>query len=433
MKRSAFRDDAAASLLVRFIAYGIGFAAAVASSRALGASGKGALGLASSVAGMGATVLGMGLGSAYTVSIARGELRPKVAAVLVFVYSAVVTVFMLLVLKQPSAARLLHLDSQSIIVTLGGAAVGGLILADACAGILQGVGRVRLGMALRHVAGLSQSVGIIAIAALSVRSAVPYVVVVVAAAWTAGLAAVVFVLKNSAVTSGGTYAMPLGASIYKTVALGIRTQGIWILLMLNYRVDMLLLGALRTTAEVGVYSVAVGFSEAAWLGANAIVAVLLPHVSQTSVEVTRRAARAARVAVLLTAVSALVIGTALVAWGAAVFGSEFSISGWAFAALSPGLVMFCWYKVLATYSVGQGRVRAPAILAAIGLALNIGLNIVLIPMWGSVGAGAASSVSYSLVAIAMVVLFSRANRVSIASVVRFRASDYLSGSEGVGR
>jgi O-antigen/teichoic acid export membrane protein len=128
----------------------------------------------------------------------------------------------------------------------------------------------------------------------------------------------------------------------------------------------------------------------------------------------------------------------------AVFGSVFAsplmhlryaehteLSSPAFAVL-----IWCFVAVSTTYVFGTlltaaGDLKALNWMAACGMALNIGLNLVFIPRWQAMGAAWASLITQSLTALVQVFIAGRrfSLRPSIASVLR--TGIYLGGLMGL--
>jgi O-antigen/teichoic acid export membrane protein len=79
----------------------------------------------------------------------------------------------------------------------------------------------------------------------------------------------------------------------------------------------------------------------------------------------------------------------------------------AFLVLLPGAVSFSVAKVMISFLAGRGRPGLISIGTILSLILNLGLNIVLIPIYGIVGAALASLVSYTFQAAVAVFFASR--------------------------
>jgi len=74
--------------------------------------------------------------------------------------------------------------------------------------------------------------------------------------------------------------------------------------------------------------------------------------------------------------------------------------------------------VLLTQSfTSRNKQQVNIVVGFVALIGNLGLNLVLIPMWGIVGAALASTISYTAAAGLLVALFLRESRLSIADVL----------------
>lgn len=401
---SPMQGDARNSLIWRVIGYGLSLMSVVLVSRLMGPTGKGILSLGAAVPGLVAVLAGLGLATSTTIAGREGWLPTRPALAALAIYAALAGALFMLAAVVAASAGWFGFGNGPMYATAAAASIGGLLLADYCGGLLQGVGAVSLGMWIRQAVGIGLSVVTIGLVAAGARDPLPVLVGIAVCAWACAAIGSVMVLRHAAAAGRPAPA----AWLRRLAVVGIRIQTVWVLLTLNYRLDMVLLGLLGSVAEVGVYSIAVGFSEVAWFGVNALTAVLLPHLINVDPSIaSARTARAARLSIISTVMLSALLALGLWASAVPVFGRGFSRSTAAFVALTPGLVAFSAFKVLAIYGVAAQRVRPVTIMALAGVALNVMANVVLIPRFGSVGAGLASSVSYSAISIVAVLLFLR--------------------------
>jgi len=165
----------------------------------------------------------------------------------------------------------------------------------------------------------------------------------------------------------------------------------------SYRADVYLLALLGTSAaNLGLYSIAVGLAELLFFLPDSVVTVFFPHVAGgTRAEADAQAGVVTRVTIAATGLAALPLAVA------AVIAVNIVLPAYvgslpALFVLLPGVVMLSASKTLSAYLNGIGRGGIVSITALTSLAANIALNLVLIPMFGIVGAAAASLCSYSL-------------------------------------
>lgn len=180
---------------------------------------------------------------------------------------------------------------------------------------------------------------------------------------------------------------------------GLRYHGGLASLYLLMRVDVLLLAALRTDADVGLYALAVSLIELTNIATDAVATVVVRR--QVTVSLEDSATFTARVigitSVLATAAAAglLVAGWLLVA---PVYGEAFRGSVPALFSLAPGVIALAAVRSAGGFLIRLDRPWIVTSLAMGALTVNVVLNLVLIPTWGIVGAGVATSIAYSLLA-----------------------------------
>lgn len=178
--------------------------------------------------------------------------------------------------------------------------------------------------------------------------------------------------------------------------------------LINYRLDIVVLGALAGTRDVGIYAVATRFVDAALPLASFFVAAAFPVLSATAAHSAEHRQRQAR-----RAAEFLVLASMPLAVGGCVFAPQLVhvVAGPAYASASlPLRLLFASLPLsyLSTFLLfmliaadRQGRV-VPLVVASI--VLNLVLNVALIPSYGAVGPALATLVSELAGAIALVVI-----------------------------
>lgn len=162
-------------------------------------------------------------------------------------------------------------------------------------------------------------------------------------------------------------------------------------IMLYMRIDQLMLGYMVGDEEVGIYSAAVRLSEAWYFVGLTILSVYFPRFLQVRQECGEQAYFSAIVsigrllvwgALVLVLVTSL-ISNWLVGW---LYGAEFNRS-------SDVLVITIWSVVfvymgttLAKHYIAIGRTKLLLYRSVLGLLVNSGFNLFLIPAWGAFGA-----------------------------------------------
>jgi O-antigen/teichoic acid export membrane protein len=204
----------------------------------------------------------------------------------------------------------------------------------------------------------------------------------------------------------------------KALGLGLRYHVGMAALFLLFRVDILLLNSRVTRAQVGLYSLAVVLAELTYLLTDSIAQVVLPRQLESSLEESGQfTARVVRTNVVAAtaALAAIVASAPLVV--PFVFGAEFSDSVPSLAALAPGVLALAIIRPVGGYLVRLNKPWRVSSLTSSALVVNVVLNLLLIPVWGIVGAAVASSCAYLGLALAYLLWLMRSNRLKPGDLV----------------
>lgn len=200
----------------------------------------------------------------------------------------------------------------------------------------------------------------------------------------------------------------------------------FMIIQLNFRIDVLLLKELATPEEVGYYSLGVSIAEKLWQIPLAISVVLLSRTvnSNDQENINRTTARLVRVSL----VAGLVAAAALVAvspWVIPViWGVKFLPSVPVMQYILPGILFISIYRVLNSRLAGIGKPQFSIYVFTPALVLNVLLNLWWIPLYGAFGAVMATNVSYSLGTIAYVILYSRIVGMPVIEIFKFQKNDF---------
>jgi O-antigen/teichoic acid export membrane protein len=176
----------------------------------------------------------------------------------------------------------------------------------------------------------------------------------------------------------------------------------------NYRADQWILGALAGPHELGLYSIAVSWSEALFYVPGVIVLLQRPDlVRAKTAYAAHLAARIFRRGMVLSAGAGAVLFLAAPLLCVTVFGPSFhgSIADLRMRALAaPGIVAMLQ---LSNAVIAQ---RLPLLASgadASAMVLTVALNLLLIPSMGGLGAATATTVAYTFGGVVMTVIFVR--------------------------
>jgi O-antigen/teichoic acid export membrane protein len=203
-----------------------------------------------------------------------------------------------------------------------------------------------------------------------------------------------------------------GTALYmkKSIGYGWKAHLSNILAFLNHRVDMFLINSFLNPTSVGLYSISVSVAERLWMLSQSVSVVLLPRVSELKDDedsrrkITPLISRWTLLVTVLIAVILAVISPWIIK---IIFGEEFRESAFALQILLPGIVTGSISRVIANDISARGKPEINMYTSLFTVAINIFFNIILIPEMGINGAALATSVSYSLGAIAKLIIYSK--------------------------
>jgi len=186
------------------------------------------------------------------------------------------------------------------------------------------------------------------------------------------------------------------------LSFGLRTHIGRIMMVGNYRLDQWILGVVGTSAELGLYSVAVALAETLFYLPTSLSMAQRPDLVRADRdEAARQATRALRLATILTAGLGLVMFLTAPIFVPLLFGRDFEG-----AVVDVRILVFGSFGIVAMklLSVAMTAQRRPGLASAgtlVALVATVSLDLALIPHFGDVGASVASSVAYTAGGVAL--------------------------------
>ena len=211
-----------------------------------------------------------------------------------------------------------------------------------------------------------------------------------------------------------------------SVLYGIKVHLSNILAFVNYRIDLFIIAYFLNDAAVGLYSVAVSIAERIWIVSQSVSSVLFARVSNLSSDVER--------AQFTALVSRNVLFLSILGGGGLfllgkwiiylLFGAAYAGSIAPFLWLIPGIVLGSMSRIISNYFAGIGKPEINTYVAIFLTILNIGLNIILVPKYGVVGAAVATSITYSTNMVIKTIIFSSMNKIHYSNFVIVKMADF---------
>lgn len=428
--RAKFISDSKALLCGQVVELILGFATAIFLARILGPEKRGMLALVILLPMLVKTLLAGGFGSSVVYSVSSKKWREEdVISKLLGIWLSL-SVVMLLIgglvagaivwWSQTFSERLFFISLSLAPVAFGAECVGAVLsgkrrFADLAIGNIVSSG-ITLAMCISLVWGFE--LGVLGVIVAQLFGALIKIVVLGA-----------FVFRGGGLNLRRGSMMPK-FDLMEEYRYGLKSQAANIAAFLNYKLDQVLVMKYIGTSGLGVYSVAVNLAEKMWLVTNFIPKIVLSATAgadaKSQTEIALFVAKIARITLSCLCLGGLLFGFLSELLIVFLFGSDYRESATVIVWLLPGIVSFGYSRILANYLAGIGKPGLNAYRAIGSLIVNLILNIMWLPIYGVIGAAMATSVSYTLSALAGWILFSKYSGVSLCNSLIPNIDDFRS-------
>jgi stage V sporulation protein B len=205
---------------------------------------------------------------------------------------------------------------------------------------------------------------------------------------------------------------------------GLFAGGASVISYLNYRADIVVVQYFEGEAGVGVYSNAVLIGESVWQVSGSLALATYARVAildrEDAIALTTRVMRHTLVLLGVVCLVLFVFADLLLM----VLRPEFAAGASALRILLPGTLIYGLAPAFSGfYTYQRGMPWASALVAGVGLVLNMALSIVLVPPMGVNGAALASAIGYTIAIAGALVYFMWDAKVGPSTIFRFGRAD----------
>ena len=192
----------------------------------------------------------------------------------------------------------------------------------------------------------------------------------------------------------------------------------------NYRLDMFMINFFMGITYVGYYSISVGFAEMLKVIPRTIGFVLFPTtVSTNKKDAAELTAATCRHSFFLSLILCIVAAFFAKYVIEIIYGKIFLPAYLPILALLLGMLISSTGSLTSAYLCGIGKVIYSTIITSTELIINIVLNIILIPIYGILGAAIASSICYSYGALLGIFFFLKNTDINLKDIYLIKKSD----------
>jgi O-antigen/teichoic acid export membrane protein len=391
----SFLRNATGVLLTSVGESALGFATSIVLARWFSVEDRGLYAIAITFGTTLVVIARLGLPVSSIYRIRRIGSPPAEVASATLVLSALLTAAVMAIAWafQPALSHLLLDDGPRALFVAALATVPSGILHKVLEGLARGLDRFTLANTYSLAANLLSMAAVVLVLAVGPGDVVTTLLAYAAARTAVALLFLVSVLRISGFALRARLDELLGSLSFAMKSYMQLLAG-----QLHERVDIILLASLLAdTHAVAFYTIAVGMIDRLKLIPEAIASALFPSLSSLP------HAEGARFTGYVARHTLLWVGLALAALGIVapwilplLYGEPYAASVAPFLILLPAMAFHSLYKVIARYFMAVDRQNVNIYTQGVALALNVGLNLWLIPSLGIVGAALSSLASYAL-------------------------------------
>lgn len=411
------------TFLAQVLTLVLGFAGSVVIARVLGPQGRGEFALVNTMARLVALMSNVGIGAAAIYYLNRDttarSLIASSALLLQLALTLIATLITLGMLPWLSTTVYQHEIAQSLLL-LGLGLIPLIALSNATSNILVGLHQIQEFNYSRIITAAAQLLFVVLLVLL-LGMGVVGALVATSIALALGIVYVFACLRP--ILPKLTLRISRAWSTTLT-AYGIKTWVGNVLQYFNYRLDFFIVNLFVGASGVGQYSIAVTLAEFLWYIPTAVATILFPRTAADRQQAATFTPFVARTTLLFTTVIACALGGLARPIISFVFGPDFHDAVPALLILLPGVVFLGTGKVLASDLAGQGKPQYGTWAAVLALIVTITFDFLLIPRLGIAGAALASTLSYILSFLVLLVLYIRLSRNTIHAVLVVHNGDW---------
>lgn len=236
--------------------------------------------------------------------------------------------------------------------------------------------------------------------------------------------AAILLFKNNLIRS---FSLKFNFKIIKgMLSLGIVYAISLLIINLNYKIDVILLDRLSTAYETGIYSKGSNIIQYLW-NIPMILSTIVFARSATAKDgkvFSLKVTQLLRLSLIIIGAGALIMVVFADVIIVGMYGVAFERSVDVLRILAPGVVLLTLFKVMNMDLAGKGKPWVAMKAMIPSLAVNVVLNFLLIPEYGSIGSSWASTISYSFAAILFIYFYSKEAEIRITQIFMYRKADF---------
>lgn len=415
-----FSKSMVLTFATNILLFGIGMIISVITSRFLGPSGKGIVGLSTNIVAFFLIILDLGIGASNTYFIGKNnKIVDEVIScnfIITFFECIIVILIYFINMKFP-IILFKGLTGSCLILTM--IVVPTSSLKAALINIILGLQQYK---EYNKINIFNQIVNLILILVLVINYSSAYYVIL--STLITNCIAILFILNL--LLRKNKIKPEFNANLFKPmIRYGIKIQLSNFTQLLTYRLDVFIINYFLLVKDVGIYTNAVVIAEMMWQIPGTVSTLLYSRVSNTNDKesiknTTNKYMRISFGIILLCSIILALISKPLIL---ILYGVSFMRAVDALLLLIPGICLFSISKILASCIAGLGRVDINLKISVLVCIITGALDIILIPIFNINGASIATSLTYIIHAILTLRAYKKLTSSNLKEIVLINYTD----------
>lgn len=215
--------------------------------------------------------------------------------------------------------------------------------------------------------------------------------------------------------------------IKKSISYGLKSYLSNLVTFLNYRQSLFFIGYFISPLAVGLYSVSINVAEKLSVFTQSISTVLLPKIASLRTDAERNELTSIVSRFTLTFMLILIIPIFFLSdfIVRVLFGLEYIQSSLFLKILLPGIAFLAVEKILSNDIAARGKPEVNMYVSIFNVVFSVILNLILIPIYGVLGAAVTTSFIYSVSFCIKSYLFSKITGERLSSFILIKKKDLI--------
>ena len=193
--------------------------------------------------------------------------------------------------------------------------------------------------------------------------------------------------------------------------------------MLNYRIDIIMLHHYSsiTDAMVGVYSIGLSLSDKIFLIPDTLKGVLVSKLAKGADE--HEVAKVSRMGMWIAVVISFIMFIIGKPFIRIFYGKEYIDAFWIIVVTAIGTISIVYFKMIGQYNIINRKQKLNVIMLSVAIVVDVVFNLILIPVWGIIGAAIATTIGNISCCVVFLFYFCKTTNITLGEMILPQKSD----------